>query len=102
MAKGRLLADPNLLERWYSPDEIGIIFSTLRDRESIPQMELADFIETKQSSISRFERSKHLPSLEWLKRAVSALGYNIEIRFIKKHDKERTEKRDRKGIRRLR
>lgn len=51
----------------------------LRKESNISQKELADLTESKQQSISRFEKKTHSPSLVLFVKIIDALGYKMEI-----------------------
>lgn len=51
----------------------------LRKESNISQKELADLTESKQQSISRFEKKMHNPSLILFVKIIDALGYKMEI-----------------------
>lgn len=55
-----------------------------RQKRGLTQGELADIIGTKQSSISRLERTlnKNLPSLEFLYKISDALEVDLEVNFL--------------------
>jgi len=51
----------------------------LRKESNISQKELAKLTESKQQSISRFEKKTHSPSLVLFVKIIDALGYKMEI-----------------------
>lgn len=51
----------------------------LRKESNISQKELADLTESKQQSISRFEKKTHSPSLVLFVKIIDALGYKMEL-----------------------
>ena len=55
----------------------------IRKESNISQKELADLTESKQQSISRFEKKMHSPSLILFVKIIDALGYKMEL--VKKY-----------------
>ena len=51
----------------------------IRKESNISQKELADLTESKQQSISRFEKKMHSPSLILFVKIIDALGYKMEL-----------------------
>lgn len=51
----------------------------LRNAKKITQKQLADLIDTQQSSIARFESGKYNPTLAFVKKLTNALGAKIKI-----------------------
>ena len=51
----------------------------LRKESNISQKELADLTQSKQQSISRFEKKMHSPSLILFVKIIDALGYKMEL-----------------------
>ena len=51
----------------------------IRKESNISQKESADLTESKQQSISRFEKKMHSPSLILFVKIIDALGYKMEL-----------------------
>ena len=51
----------------------------LRKESNMSQKELANLTESKQQSISRFEKKTHSPSLVLFVKIIDALGYRMEL-----------------------
>ncbi len=56
----------------------------LRQKKGLTQAELAQFLGTQQSSISRLEKMGSVPTLNFLSRVAEALDAKIEIRLVSK------------------
>ena len=54
----------------------------LRIKRGLTQQQLADLVNTHQSSIARLESGKTEPRLSFLHRVVKALGGQLEIRIV--------------------
>ena len=83
--KKSLKEDPEFRKEYEKEDlpfGISQLISSLRMMEEMSQEDLAETVATKQSGISRLERGNSLPSLSFLEKVASALGYRIQIRFI--------------------
>jgi len=85
--KEELMQNPEFKKAY---DELGPVYKLIREivtyriEHGISQKELADRIGTKQSSISRFERTMKMPSLSFLNQITEALGLDWEINFTPK------------------
>jgi len=86
--KARALARPGVKKAY---DDLGDEFAFLdavlkaRAHSGLTQDEVASRVGTTQSAIARLEsaQSKHSPSIATLQRYAKALGYRVEIRFVK-------------------
>lgn len=71
-------------------DELGPVYNLIKEivafriQQGITQKELADKIGTKQSSISRFEKSMKMPSISFLTQITNALGLEWDFRISHK------------------
>jgi transcriptional regulator with XRE-family HTH domain len=63
--------------------QIAMEFERNRIASGFTQMQLADQIDTHQSSIARLESGGHLPSLRFLNKIAKVLGMYIELRLHK-------------------
>ncbi len=81
--KEKLLKNPEFKQAY---DELGPVYNLIKEivafriQQGITQKELADKIGTKQSSISRFEKSMKMPSISFLTQITNALGLEWEFR----------------------
>lgn len=70
----------------YEKDKImySIISQTIeeRNKQKLTQKQLAEKMETKQASVSRFENGNANPSLEFLIKLAESLGKKLEIKFV--------------------
>ena len=86
--KARALARPEVRREY---DRLGEEFAFLdeilkaRAEAGLTQAEVAERIGTTQSGVARLESgsSKHSPSLATLEKYASALGYKLQVRFVK-------------------
>ncbi|MFQ6678277.1 MAG: helix-turn-helix domain-containing protein [Fidelibacterota bacterium] len=75
--KKRLLQNAEFKQAY---DDLGPVYKLVREivalriEQGITQKELAEKIGTKQSSISRFEKSMKMPSISFLTQITNALG----------------------------
>lgn len=91
--KNKLLNNQKLVDEYYQRDfayEIGRKIKEIRIKSGLTQIELAQKIKTKQSSIARLESGgSGLPSLSFLKKIADVTGYYLEapkfIEVSKKH-----------------
>lgn len=84
-----LKEDPEFREEYLKQDlafGISRLISNIRVHEGISQIELANLIETTQSSISRIEQGNQLPSLSTLKKVADSLEYRIKMIFHSRKD----------------
>lgn len=58
----------------------------VRQEENMTQAELAKKIGIQQSNVSRLERGRSNPSIEFLERVAKGLGRKLKIEFIKDDD----------------
>ncbi|MDO4589438.1 MAG: helix-turn-helix transcriptional regulator [Fusobacterium sp.] len=79
------LKDPEF-RKIYERDKIkyDIISQTIaeRNRQNLTQKDLADRMETKQASVSRFENGNVNPSLDFLIKLAESLGKKLEVKFV--------------------
>ena len=86
--KARALARPDVRKAY---DALGEEFAFLdevlkaRAASGLTQAEVASRVGTTQSAIARLESgaAKHSPSIATLQRYARALGYRLEVRFVK-------------------
>jgi transcriptional regulator with XRE-family HTH domain len=92
LARGDVRAEFDKLEEEFAfLDE----FLKARAAAGMSQAEIADRMGTTQSAVARLEsgRGKHSPSLVTLRKYARALGYRVDLRFVK--EKENAEARGR-------
>ncbi|MGE3856619.1 MAG: helix-turn-helix transcriptional regulator [Dehalococcoidia bacterium] len=71
-------------------DRLGARFSAItqllraRTRAGVSQQGLAEAMGTTRSAVSRLESGKHSPSVDTLSDAAAALGYELQIKFVKR------------------
>ncbi len=87
--KARALARPDVREAYDAlVDELSFIDQVLRARREagLTQAEVAGRTGTTQSAIARLESgaARHSPSIATLQRYANALGYRVEVRFVKR------------------
>ena len=87
--KARALARPDVREAYDAlADEFSFIDQVLRARREagLTQAEVAGRTGTTQSAIARLESgaARHSPSIATLQRYANALGYRVEVRFVKR------------------
>jgi ribosome-binding protein aMBF1 (putative translation factor) len=56
----------------------------LREQENLSQGELAERVGTKQPAIARLESGRVVPRLDRLQKIASAVGRDLQIRFVKR------------------
>ena len=86
--KTRALARPGVRDGYESlSEEFELLDEILKARTEagITQAELAERIGTTQSAVARMETAigKHSPTIATLKRYAAALGYRVQVRFVK-------------------
>lgn len=86
--KARALSRPSVKKAYDKlEEEFGLLDEMLKARASagLTQAEVADRIGTTQSAIARLESgsASHSPSIATLRRYAEALGYRVEVRFVK-------------------
>ena len=99
--KARALAKPGVRDEYDNlAEEFELLDEILKARAEagLTQAELAERIGTTQSAIARMETAlangrKHSPTIATLRRYAAALGYRVQVRFVK-------DKRPRNGARR--
>ena len=87
--KARALARPGVRKAYDAlADEFSFIDQVLRARREagLTQAEVAGRTGTTQSAIARLESgaARHSPSIATLQRYANALGYRVEVRFVKR------------------
>jgi DNA-binding XRE family transcriptional regulator len=83
--KKELLKNSSFREEYFRPN-VGLQISVIRQRSRLTQKELANKVRTKQTGIARIESDRYLPSLLLIHRIARALGYIVNISFIKEKD----------------
>jgi transcriptional regulator with XRE-family HTH domain len=86
--RARALARPGVKKAYDAlADEFAFLDEVLKARAAsgLTQAEVAARVGTTQSAIARLESgtAKHSPSMATLQRYARALGYRVEVRFIK-------------------
>jgi transcriptional regulator with XRE-family HTH domain len=86
--KARALARPGVRDEYESlSEEFDLLDEILKARTEagITQAELAERIGTTQSAVARMETTigKHSPTIATLRRYAGALGYRVQVRFVK-------------------
>lgn len=86
--KAQVLKRPEVRREYEGlADEFAFIDELLKARASagLTQAQLAERIGTTQSAVSRLESGSaaHSPSIATLQRYASALGFRVEVRFVK-------------------
>lgn len=86
--KANFMQDPEFAAAYAEADaEYSVIEQMLRARAAagLTQEALAERLGTTQSAIARLESgtARHSPSLATLQRYAKALGYRVEVRFVK-------------------
>ena len=89
--KARALARPDVrFEYDQLVDEFAFLDEVLKARSEsgLSQAEVAARIGTTQSAVARLEsaESGHSPSIATLQRYASAIGYKLQVRFVKERD----------------
>lgn len=82
--KKELLKDPEVKKEYDKLQPRYAVISAIieaRVRKGLTQKELASRIGTKQSNIARLESGNGNPSLSFLERMASAMGYKLNIRL---------------------
>lgn len=87
--KTRALARPDVRKAYEAlTEEFSFLDEVLRARTEagLTQAEVAARTGTTQSAVARLESSaaKHSPSMATLRRYAGALGYRVEVRFVKR------------------
>lgn len=73
-AKGRLI------------EEVIAKTEEIKDELNLTQTQLAERIDTQQTSISRFLQGRVNPTLNWVENLFNQLGYDVEINVKKRED----------------
>lgn len=86
--KARAFARPDVKQAYDAlDDEFAFLDEVLKARveAGLTQAEVAERVGTTQSAIARLESAapKHSPSIATLQRYAKALGYRVQIRFVK-------------------
>jgi len=86
--KARALARPGVRKEYDDlKEEFELLDEILKARAEagLTQAELAERIGTTQSAVARMETAigKYSPSIATLKRYAAALGYRVQVRFVK-------------------
>jgi transcriptional regulator with XRE-family HTH domain len=90
--KARALARPGVRHAYDNlSEEFDLLDEILKARTNagITQEELAERIGTTQSAVARMETAigKHSPTVATLRRYAAALGYRVQVRFVKEKNK---------------
>lgn len=86
--KARAIARPGVRDEYESlSEEFELLDEILKARKEagVTQAELAERIGTTQSAVARMETAigKHSPTIATLRRYAAALGYRVQVRFVK-------------------
>ncbi len=90
-----VLADPEVRAEYEAlEDEFDLARTViaLRSESGLTQRELAERIGLKQPQLARIEAGRQLPKLETLARLAAGAGYALEINFVPKTGKKRSQK----------
>jgi transcriptional regulator with XRE-family HTH domain len=80
------------LDKWMQDPEFRVEYEALepyyraaclRIERGLTQAELAERVGTRQPNIARFESGRHDSNLSFLRRVAKAMGYRIEIRWVR-------------------
>jgi len=99
--KAQAMARPDVREAY---DALGAEFAFLdevlkaRAEAGLTQAQLAERVGTTQSAIARLESGalKHSPSIATLQKYAKALGYRVEVKFVKERGLTRASARTRR------
>jgi predicted transcriptional regulator len=80
--KERLLANSEVRAAYDALDPAYQV-ACLRIAAGMTQAELAEKVGTRQPNIARLEAGKHIPTLGFLQRVARALGYRLDVRFVR-------------------
>jgi len=99
--KGRALARPDVRDAYDALEaEFAFLDEVLKARAEagLTQAEVAERVGTTQSAIARLESgaTKHSPSIATLQRYAKALGYRVEVKFVKERGVARASTRTRR------
>ncbi len=90
-----VLADPEVKAEYDALDNefnVARAVIALRSQSGLTQRELAERIGIKQPQLARIESGKQLPKLETLALLADGAGYTIEVNFVPKTRKKRSQK----------
>ncbi|MBW4637365.1 MAG: helix-turn-helix domain-containing protein [Gloeocapsa sp. UFS-A4-WI-NPMV-4B04] len=90
-----VLADPEVRAEYDALDNefnVARAVIALRSQSGLTQRELAERIGIKQPQLARIESGKQLPKLETLALLADGAGYTIEVNFVPKARKKRSQK----------
>lgn len=90
-----VLADPEVRAEYEALDNefnVARAVIALRSQSGLTQRELAERIGIKQPQLARIESGKQLPKLETLALLADGAGYTIEVNFVPKTRKKRSQK----------
>jgi transcriptional regulator with XRE-family HTH domain len=96
--KTRALARPDVREAYDGLDaEFAFLDEVLKARAEtgLTQAQVAERVGTTQSAIARLESGalKHSPSIATLQKYAKALGYRVEVKFVKERGLSATDRR---------
>ena len=90
-----VLADPEVKAEYDALENefnVARAVIALRSQSGLTQRELAERIGIKQPQLARIESGKQLPKLETLALLADGAGYTIEVNFVPKTRKKRSQK----------
>ena len=90
-----VLADPEVKAEYDALENefnVARVVIALRTQSGLSQRELAERIGIKQPQLARIESGKQLPKLETLALLADGAGYTIEVNFVPKTRKKRSQK----------
>lgn len=90
-----VLADPEVRAEYDALENefnVARVVIALRTQSGLTQRELAERIGIKQPQLARIESGKQLPKLETLALLADGAGYTIEVNFVPKTSKKRSQK----------
>lgn len=93
--RASVLADPEVRTEYEAlEDEFDLARTViaLRSESGLTQRELAERIGLKQPQLARIEAGRQLPKLETLAKLAAGAGYALEINFVPKAGKKRSQK----------
>lgn len=82
--KKELLKDPEVRKEYDMLTPYYEVISQVigaRIKRKLTQKQLAEKVGTKQSAIARFESGNSNPSLDFLQKIASAMGYQLSVKF---------------------
>jgi ribosome-binding protein aMBF1 (putative translation factor) len=95
LVRDSVLADPEVKAEYDALENefnVARVVIALRTQSGLSQRELAERIGIKQPQLARIESGKQLPKLETLALLADGAGYTIEVNFVPKTRKKRSQK----------